>query len=186
MKVCNDVGCDSTTAYYEQINKVGLDIPTTASVNEPVYFGNHSNGITDMTWLYGDGALSIEYEPTHTYTLARPYTIEAYLTNSDWLDCTQRLAQDINILGDGSGISGLSCMPTVYPNPSEGLLQIGNCAPEVKAIQLVSANGTTIKVIKNPDTTFQLELQAYPSGLYLLQWIDESGSILGVNRFVLR
>lgn len=186
LTVCNDIGCDTANAQFEKVSNIALDIPESASVNEVVTFLNNSEGISDASWFFGDGEFSLDLEPSYAYSVARPYTFEVFLTNDEVTDCTFFLAQDINILGEGTGITELSCQPKVFPNPSSGIIQIANCAEEVSGIQFMNVSGQIMRRFEDIGSTFDLDLRGMNSGMYLLQWLDDKGSVLGAHRVVLK
>lgn len=65
---------------------------------------------------------------------------------------------------------------SIYPNPSKGAVTITNAA-DVKTLVIYSVLGQQVKQIDNTNNnTFQLELDNVNKGIYLLKFIDASGS----------
>ncbi|MHC4643681.1 MAG: PKD domain-containing protein, partial [Planctomycetota bacterium] len=61
--------------------------PTTAPKNTTVQFTSQATGsITSWLWDFGDGATSIDPNPSHTYTDARTYTVSLTVTGPEGSD----------------------------------------------------------------------------------------------------
>ncbi|MHC4643601.1 MAG: S8 family serine peptidase, partial [Planctomycetota bacterium] len=61
--------------------------PTTAPKNTTIQFTSQATGsITSWLWDFGDGATSIDPNPSHTYTDARTYTVSLTVTGPEGSD----------------------------------------------------------------------------------------------------
>ncbi len=91
----------------------------------------------------------------------------------------------------------LNCWPTatrdlskiemvdVYPNPTTNILNLNMRNKDVKIVQLSNLIGKQIQrvnVSNSNGSIHQLSLQALPKGIYILQYRNEAGKILGVSR----
>lgn len=65
--------------------------PTNPRVGEPVQFTDiTSNGPTTWSWTFGDGALSTQKNPSHTYSMAGTYTVSLTAANAAGSASTSR------------------------------------------------------------------------------------------------
>ena len=90
-----------------------------------------------------------------------------------------------NFLGLDTAVETLGTQAiTLYPNPTQGLLNLEQ--PEQwEELQVVSQTGAVLLSRKKTALQdLQLDMSAYPDGLYLLRVMDEKGLIVGQQRFV--
>ena len=74
---------------------------------------------------------------------------------------------------------------TVYPNPTTNLIKLNVINKDVKAVIISSIIGKQIQhldISNSNGSQHQLSLQALPNGIYMLQFKNESGKVLGVTR----
>jgi|GEM_PF-2929400 len=96
--ICNSAGCDTTLQSLQNNHVIDFVIPESAQVNEPVSFQDFSIGFTNYSWVFGEGDVSTEQSPIHTYTETGTYTVELFLTDSSIVGCTQSYQSEIQIL----------------------------------------------------------------------------------------
>ena len=83
--------------------------------------------------------------------------------------CPLQFSETVNVLVTGNETaSGLSAALTLYPNPTNGILQISTSLQIAKLV-VYQSNGTKVLEIK---ATENLDVSALPEGLYLLEAID--------------
>ena len=72
MNSCNRIYIIHRTEASFSMNK------TTAKAGETIIFTNLSKNAENYKWLFGDGGLSYEINPIHSYSSAGTFTIELY------------------------------------------------------------------------------------------------------------
>ena len=73
MNSCNKIYHINKTEVSFSMNK------TTAKVGETIIFTNLSKHAENPKWLFGDGELSYENNPIHSYSRAGSFTIDLYV-----------------------------------------------------------------------------------------------------------
>ena len=74
---------------------------------------------------------------------------------------------------------------TVYPNPTTNVINLNVINKNVKAVILSNIIGKQIQhlsISNSNGSVHQLSLQALPKGIYILQFKNENGKVLGVTR----
>jgi len=66
----------------------------------------------------------------------------------------------------------------VYPNPSNGIINIDGLSDEIKSITVFDMYGKIISAIPRTGENEILDLHAYSSGIYLVQLLSDSNEIL--------
>jgi len=72
--------------------------PSTAYINSSVSFTNNSTGGTSQLWDFGDGMLSVQVSPTHTYLNNGNYTVTLTVQNAG---CADTMVKNILVYGFG-------------------------------------------------------------------------------------
>lgn len=122
--VCNEEVCDTVVQVINVESDLSITIPESGIANQPISFQANSAKHTNWTWVFGDGNLSLEQNPIHTYTTAGTYEVELVLTDSTTVDCTAQFIQEV-VITDNVGI-GLQreLQIDIFPNPSNGSTSI--------------------------------------------------------------
>jgi hypothetical protein len=90
-----------------------------------------------------------------------------------------------NVWNEISELEGFEFM--LYPNPAEDELKV--FPADMSAKYQLSIYSTTGQLVLRQNNLFQesrLDISELPSALYILQFADESGSVLGSERFIKR
>ncbi len=120
------------------VANAGSDVTTTyLGSGGTVNFNNTGSTGVSYDWDFGDGNSSTSASPTHNYTAPGTYTVILTATLGN---CTDTDTLIITVLS-GIGIEEASAFEnaiTVYPNPSNGLINVG--------FDLASTNDVSIKV----------------------------------------
>ena len=96
----NESGCsDSIVKPLEifELPAVSFHFDIPACVNVPVYFNNRTTNAQSYVWDFGDGSISVLYEPGHTYLNEGKYQVK--LTAKSGLGCANSDSTVINITG---------------------------------------------------------------------------------------
>lgn len=73
----------------------------------------------------------------------------------------------------------------VYPNPATNSVNLNVLSSDIKTIQLSNIIGKQIQhmnIAGSKGDIHQMSLQALPKGIYILQFKNESGKVIGVKR----
>jgi PKD repeat protein len=68
-------GCSNETPRYPDPSACFVVQKDTVYVNEPVYFNNCSDNADSYDWEFGDGIVSVEKHPTHSYSKPGNYQV---------------------------------------------------------------------------------------------------------------
>ncbi len=181
LSVCNDNGCSESSLLTGATVGVAIEpnfsIPENGSIHEALSFIDTTEGITNWSWVFGDGAVSDEQSPTHTYTEAGTYTVELFLTNANFVDCTFSNEQIIVIEGEASAVLQLEPSIQVLPNPFSTYLEILGLPETIAAYELVNATGETVQngVVFSSKVAIE---NAIPSGIYFLKLVVSEDVVL--------
>jgi PKD repeat protein len=141
-----------------------FNIVSTSSNGMTVDFFASSTGATQFHWFWGDGTNDKGNSPNaqHTYgVISLQYTVRLLLIN-DCGDTTVIIHSLTEV-----GMNEYSTALDVYPNPTQGYVQLEFSAAVSGEIELFNAAG--LKVVHETITEaneFRLDLQSLPSGSY--------------------
>lgn len=108
-----------------------------------VYFTNLSDNATAWEWHFGDENTSTEQSPVHTYTTAGKYTVTLIASNEGQTDTL--VVEDLIAVGPSTGIDDLlNSNVKVYPNPSNGLINISGKGVRKEMITIHGIIGKTV------------------------------------------
>jgi hypothetical protein len=132
-----------------------------------------SSGATSWLWTFGDGSISTQQNPVHTYANGNAYTITLTINGGS---CTS--TQVINgILGIDNPANDKP-MVTLMPNPANSWAQLNldKASNEDLTIQVSGVDGRILQTatLKQGITEFTLNLEQLPSAIYIV-------SIYGLN-----
>jgi len=170
LTLCNGMGCD-TLVQTISIAPLDVSIPESATVGVPVQFYSNSPTHTNQSWVFGDGNISLEESPMHTYDLPGLYSLELILTDSTSVDCTTNIFETISVeLPSGFEVQEKMTFH-IYPNPSSeyAMIRVGE---EHSSGQLVVWNESGQEVFRDSNAStseYHLNVSSYQQGIYLVQ-----------------
>ncbi|MBS2212313.1 PKD domain-containing protein [Carboxylicivirga mesophila] len=93
------------------------------SVDETVKFTNYSTGSTAYEWYFGDGELSTEESPEHTYQNGGKYTVKLIVDNSGVKDSTEKVVtvSEFGYVINYGGYSGEKTTISLYDKITDEL-----------------------------------------------------------------
>jgi len=98
-QMCNQNGCNSSskevTTSHSALIEPDYSIPVHGLVGDALVFEDSTEEITNWTWVLGDGSISSEQSFTHVYDSPGTYTVELIITNSNLVDCSFSIFQDV-------------------------------------------------------------------------------------------
>jgi hypothetical protein len=158
-QAAKEVAYDSLSTWYVDA------YDATASFNHlsnglQLSFINNSINANDYDWDFGDGNTSSITNPVHTYVTPGNYTVVLRSSNCFSEDTIA------NVITVGtSGISELSSIPWVFPNPTYDKIYLSD--PNITGLDVVSLEGKSLLKIKQP--VGELDIAAFPDGFYMLK-----------------
>jgi PKD repeat protein len=177
----DEFGCQATDTV-----EVAVDFPPVADFN----YGQLSNSLdmnfydfsmngTTYSWNFGDNSSgSTVPNPTHSFPNPGDYTVILTVTNSCGED-TYTLVVPVKTVG----LPELDIEKfTVYPNPTDGVLQVRFNSTSSQAIDIRVMNMVGQQLIGDSMNNFSgafqksYDLSSLPSGVYLFQIATEKGS----------
>lgn len=97
----NPYGCtSSSTAEFEVFPLPNLNLsadPIDGCVDLLVNFSNTSSGATEFLWNFGDGAISEDFAPVHTYTTPGLYDVSLIATTADGCQDTLEFEEYVEV-----------------------------------------------------------------------------------------
>lgn len=184
----------------DQCNGVGTSNPVLVSVNPTpiadatanqeqgdlnVQFLNNSINATSYEWNFGDGATSTQANPSHTYATGGDYTVTLTAFNGDCSDVITINLMNVSVSElEGSAFS-------VYPNPTEGVLNVSLSKEMLNTSLQVVVYDITGKMIENQlvkaaaaNQSVQFDFTSLNNGIYFVALLDNNIN-KGMIRFVI-
>ncbi len=167
------IGCSSSS---NSIQIIVDPLPTAAfSPNLNLFdieFNNLSYDATDYEWNFGDGATSVDFEPTHSY--ATGGLMPMYLVASN--NCGSDTAfLELESVGINEELGGTRV--SVYPNPSAGYLVIEMTRQAKGSVDVYIYNtaGQTVlyQQARSNFETLNMDVNHLPTGVYVLDLLTE-------------
>ncbi len=138
-----------------------------------VVFTNNSQNATSYWWDFGDGTTSTDMNPYHYYPVPGDYTVMLVAANEH---CDPDTATVLISVVSGTDEQGYSRDITVSPNPASGYIYItatGTFAMNaVKKVEILSADGKTIRVLKDWYGR-PVDISGLPAGAYYLRFTTD-------------
>ena len=172
VSVTDQNGC--TTAASTSVIISPAPVAGFTSANLPtleVGFTNTSTNATTYAWDFGDGFTSNQANPIHGYFTSGSFTVTLIATNADGCDDTTSMT----IQAQTTGLDELTSAFVLYPNPTNGLLNIQNVNHTNGTIQLFSTTGTLVLQTSLTSSNTQLDVTNLNRGVYFLQITNEFG-----------
>lgn len=129
-----------------------------------VTFDNNTFWATKWHWDFGDGMISEERNPTHTYTTAGEYTVN--LTASNW--CSQQTVTQTVQLEVSATAEPASDVFRISPNPTRGSFVLDLKHDAAAQVRLLSFDGRLL-LDQNLNDGARINLDTYGKGQYILQ-----------------
>jgi len=156
-------GCFGTdTANYTIANfpDAGFDVEIEGELT--VHFINTTTDAETFFWDFGDGGISFEENPTHTYAYAGSWGVTLTVTNecgADMSDAPVTVQVDIDGADKNAGLS-------VYPNPADDMLWIDHYGSEKTMLQVYNIWG---EMVFNSDDVDHIDISHWSAGNYIMK-----------------
>ncbi len=164
-----------------------LNLVNTSSADTP-------DSMWSWLWDFGDGSITTDQYPSHTYATNGPY--EICLTINDGLSCTSTFCDSISVDVDGMfsrngftvnvtpdvmlGMSGFLSTDGIraLPNPTEGSLSVGPFEPghpvDIVVLDASARQVIAVRSVPQADLRLTIDLQPLRSGVYALR-VSQNG-----------
>jgi len=190
--IITESGCTSSKTLDVWVNDpssncLAMFVPFIDSINPlQVYFEDLSIGqISSWLWEFGDGAASIEQNPTHIYPEQAVYNASLTIEVGDI--CTSSFYYEINLItgqvavshGPTTGIIETNDITvTLYPNPVEDVLFINTTGNSEITIQIMNLSGQVLRI----STQRTVDVSDLPKGVYFAS-VNVDGKIVN-SKFI--
>jgi hypothetical protein len=137
---------------------------------------NNTSSAGSYTWDFGDGNTSNATSPQHSYAL--PGTYDVCLTVST--DCADKTTCNaVTVDEDDSGIDeNYANYVSVYPNPTNSLVNFYVTHPNVKSLVVMDIVGKEVMTSNIVGELTQINIEGFSNGTYFYRLLGEDGSTL--------
>ena len=185
--VTNELGSD-TLQVENLINVEGKPVadfegdPTEGMQPLTVYFTNTSLNSYNYMWQFGDGNVSSETNPVHTYNVVGSYDVTLIAGNNSCPSDTMQKSDYISVITDVTVEESFNT--EVYPVPAKDFLMIKTKNPAVKSLVLYDDTGKEVKSVNNFSGYKYLSVKDLSSGVYFLKLLDADKKIISVFKII--
>jgi PKD repeat protein len=156
-------------------NNIAAFTPSSDSVPlafATVGFTNNSTGADIFDWSFGDGNLSTQQDPFHTYSSVGDYEVKLVAASAE---CPSDSTTHIIHVYQGAGIDEADKINVLlYPNPASDFVFLQNNEAETLDWQLFDASGRLICEGLLPKGEIKLDISELAKGWYSIQISSES------------
>jgi PKD repeat protein len=153
-----------------------------------VYFTNNSKG-ESYRWDFGDGMISSEKDPVHSYENEGDYPVRLVVTNG----CGVDTVTDTLVIEKESHTGVPEMIPEqvgiiCYPNPARDLVtfRCGVRQGTQATLYLYNSSGHLVRMLKVPDLRFfRIPVSGMPAGVYFLKAVTRDNRMPQPVRFVI-
>lgn len=181
LQVCFEGLCDTIAKTISVTKIANLEIPDEVFANEPITFFNYSIGYSNFSWVFGDGNVSTEMEPTFSYQTEGTYLLELYMTDSAELNCTHKIEKEI-VVQAAVGMTLVHNPIEISPNPSRYETTISVPSNDWR-YKIYDLNGRMLYSEKVEQNEFILDTSKLGPGIYYLQFATDQ-SLIGTNKLI--
>lgn len=99
-------------------------------------------------------------------------------TQQGEIDELKKMVKELLAKTTGISTTNSSADASIYPNPNKGIFTVNTNNIESGKIKILNAKGEQIQevFIQNGHTNYQIDLTAYPKGIYLINILSDKGS----------
>lgn len=100
---CPGINSDTLKVVFLALPQVNFNLPTTACIETAVSFTDQSTvadaSLAQYNWDFGDGSVSSNQNPTHTYISAGTFEVTLEVSYNGFTTCTSQSSQNITVNG---------------------------------------------------------------------------------------
>ncbi len=139
-----------------------------------VTFENLSNNYTDLFWSFGDETTSEETNPQHAYSQAGEYVV----TLTAYNDCGDMIDSETISISESSINQNEKKPIVIYPNPAKHAvtIQFLNGSDYTK-VEFIDLAGKILHQESIQSNEINWSVEQYQTGMYLVRFIREDGSV---------
>lgn len=181
--VTNASGADTVSSsifidVYEEPVAIGAAVNNQlANTTDNAFFTNNSLNAQSYFWDFGDGSISTDWSPWHTYASSGVYTVMLVASNSGCGGDTTYMQVTVGSAGIEESIMNSVLL---YPNPTEGNLYFDS-EIELKGIKVMDAHGKIV-IAKEDILENKIQTANLTQGMYFVHFDTEMGDV--VLRFI--
>lgn len=153
---------DSSVVIHQSLPDASFTYNLTGGLSVQFLSGNTSvNG----GWDFGDGKISLQESPLHTYSAPGIYVVAHTVVDSN--GCESVFADTINLLP--SSVFDYAGTPVlIFPNPAKEVLHVSGITSANCSMNIIDAYGNVVKtLVSSLPCTVPIEI--LPSGVYTIQ-----------------
>lgn len=130
-----------------------------------VLFSNLTQNATSYLWNFGDGNISNDENPTHTYSSPSTYTV----TLTGYNDvCENTFSQDITIVVGLENFYDKKYL--AFPNPTYDFISIENSDLSIKNVVLIDIYGKQLSYLETQNVQkISINLSSFSKGMYFIK-----------------
>jgi hypothetical protein len=178
--------CDSLGLNNHPLSNWRWDIEDSTNIRQVTFTDNASYEPTTWHWDFGDGTMSQDTSPVHTYAQNGVYYVCLTVCNANSCDT---LCRDVYIGVSGVEETGIAQPKEliVYPNPAADILYLKLQSNQQCQVQISDLTGKIVlqkEINQQSGTTLQeINIAHLPIGMYVLTVRDVHG-LVGVTKVV--
>ncbi len=181
LETCNAVGCETITEelVLADIFLLDIDFNYPIPLGIPHQFTDNTAGAISWEWNFGNGAGALDNPtPTVTYFQLGNYDVEVTISNGT---CTSTETFTVAVAPVGIDDINENTTLNIYPNPTDGMLQIDYQFEGNRNLQLQVFDAIGRQVHQQKANAFngfnhQLNLANFAKGVYMLSITSEEGT----------
>lgn len=175
LSVTDENGCENSDEIIITVLPLPVSDFTFSENHLEISFNNTSINSEYHLWDFGDSNTSIEPNPTHTYESPGEYNVMLTASNETCGDST--VTKTITAVSTSIENIDLEDIAKIYPNPSNGLINIEFETPNKSSIEIEIRNLTGQRVLYKKLTTEQtiekIDCSNFPNGVYTINIISK-------------
>ncbi|MBK7214921.1 MAG: PKD domain-containing protein [Bacteroidales bacterium] len=168
-----NLSCEHIVKYQEPFSRFRYDYLG----NFFVGFVNQSLFAETVMWDFGDGDISNEFNPIHSFPGAGDYRVCLKVTNAcNSISFCDTVHLDL-FSGIQADVSAQGIM--ISPNPATSDILIESNSYKISQVEIFTSQGilTDTYVLKDFQNNYSISLKGKPSGIYILRILTEKGFV---------
>lgn len=122
---------------------------------------------------------SLFIAPTSVYIFLNVNDSGCVNSDSTWI----YIYKDTTSIPEPEGIRELSALISIFPNPSQGKIEI-NSSVQMSQIQVLDIRGVSIKLVRPLSNQYQFDLSKFSQGMYFIE-IESNGALIYKEKLLL-
>ena len=166
LTICNNMGCDTLSKMINLVD-VNFEPPTEIYACDEIAFEHENIGYTNYTWIFDDGHLSLQAQPSYTYDVPGTYSVTCIATNSNFSDCTFEKSYTIEVLGDQN--QSIDIMPNPFSTNCTFSWR-NKCGVDTKLTFYDLSGRQIMKINLKEADEYQITNGSFQQGVYFIRF----------------